>query len=334
MSFETVDLVLQDIGTSGHTQFENEEDLVDIFIANPHFRKCRMGLIHSHNVMPTFFSGEDISELEDNSIGTDFYLSLIVNNKFSPKAKIAFREKVVSNYSGSVTTVKKLINGKEIVKVEDKKEDSDYDIMYHTDLKVFFNIPEMQGLDRDLFRYEEAQKKRVALLPPTIIPSEDINKFPNPKWGSKPKQEKSPANKKDKNSGPPYFVSERQQKLGFSSNPAITDIPYMMFEAFLAKLITLDYFFEGTLDLAFILQEKKLNDNRDTTGYEELIVKNATEYFDYTTDYYCKDANDVSELYKRIILTMMKFQNELSHVVYLTFSKELKDLTLAINIEE
>lgn len=50
-----------------------------------------MGHIHSHNTMDTYFSGVDMSELNDNSEFHNYYLSLIVNNFMKMKAKVAFR---------------------------------------------------------------------------------------------------------------------------------------------------------------------------------------------------------------------------------------------------
>lgn len=89
------DIYLQDLGTAAHTQFNNiGEEIVDMYDKHPEWMKCRMGLIHSHNRMAVFFSGEDVSELEDNCPGTDFYFSLIVNNKGEYAAAAAFMAEV------------------------------------------------------------------------------------------------------------------------------------------------------------------------------------------------------------------------------------------------
>ena len=69
---------------------------------NPEALDWKVAHIHSHNTMSTFFSGTDMSELEDNSKSHNFYLSLIVNNYMDFKAKVAIRatvkEQIKSSY--------------------------------------------------------------------------------------------------------------------------------------------------------------------------------------------------------------------------------------------
>lgn len=88
-------LYLKDIGTPGYTEWENDESVLEIYSKHPELMKCRSGLIHSHNNMKAFFSGDDWEELEDNSVGVDYYLSLIVNNRAYTEwvAKIAIQGK-------------------------------------------------------------------------------------------------------------------------------------------------------------------------------------------------------------------------------------------------
>ena len=74
--------------TSGY-----EDRMIDYFNDNPEALEddWLVGHIHSHNSMNVFFSGTDMSELEDNSECHNFYLSLIVNNWMDFCAKVAFR---------------------------------------------------------------------------------------------------------------------------------------------------------------------------------------------------------------------------------------------------
>jgi len=85
-----VDFYVQDIGTHTFTTFTNDESLIDLYSDNPHFMECRMGIIHSHHGMETFFSGTDKDELCENSEGVDFYLSLIVNNHLTWKSECVY----------------------------------------------------------------------------------------------------------------------------------------------------------------------------------------------------------------------------------------------------
>lgn len=82
-----------DKGTKTFTGFDLDEDLIDFRMSNPESLKWKMGLIHSHNTMNTFFSGTDMEELNDTSEFHNYYLSLIVNNFMDMTAKVAFRGK-------------------------------------------------------------------------------------------------------------------------------------------------------------------------------------------------------------------------------------------------
>lgn len=55
-------------------------------------------LIHSHNNMSVFFSGTDVSELEDNAPNHEYYLSLIVNNKGDKQAKVCHIAKRLTKF--------------------------------------------------------------------------------------------------------------------------------------------------------------------------------------------------------------------------------------------
>jgi len=139
-----------DIGTAGHTQFEYNESVIDVYEANPEYMECRLGLVHSHNTMNTFFSGEDMEELEDNTANTDFYVSLIVNNASKYTAKIAWR---------STEEVKIETTGwykKQAIKFNEKHTKSS---LYTVDLDIEIEgIEELTAIDARLMEIEAAQK--------------------------------------------------------------------------------------------------------------------------------------------------------------------------------
>jgi hypothetical protein len=97
VSIELVDIYLMDKGSSTYTEYSSDETIVEHIMSNPDLLSCHRGQIHSHNVMNVFFSGTDMSELNDNSEFYNFYLSVIVNNWMDFKAKVAFRAKVASS---------------------------------------------------------------------------------------------------------------------------------------------------------------------------------------------------------------------------------------------
>lgn len=98
---ETFSIILQDIlpmdrGTGAYTEYEIDNRYVDYLMDNPEAMEWHMGHIHSHNTMRVFFSGTDMSELNDNSENHNFYLSLIVNNFMDFACKIGFRAAIES----------------------------------------------------------------------------------------------------------------------------------------------------------------------------------------------------------------------------------------------
>lgn len=96
-SIEAKELYLQDIGTSSYTEYEtNDPEFYQVLMQRPELRTMRMGHIHSHNTMGSFFSGTDDDELIENSEFHNYYFSLIVNNENEMVAKVAFRAEVES----------------------------------------------------------------------------------------------------------------------------------------------------------------------------------------------------------------------------------------------
>ena len=80
-----------DMGTATFTSYNLDSRFMDFLEEDFEVRsQWKVGHIHSHNVMPVFFSGTDMDELHDNAPSHNFYLSLIVNNFMDFIAKIAF----------------------------------------------------------------------------------------------------------------------------------------------------------------------------------------------------------------------------------------------------
>jgi hypothetical protein len=108
------DLYLMDVGSHSYTEYDFGAEMMDVYDkipqANPihcidnGLEPYKMGHIHTHHSMPTFFSGEDMGELKNNAGAYNYYLSLIVNFKRDYEAKIAISTTVESdrkfNYRG------------------------------------------------------------------------------------------------------------------------------------------------------------------------------------------------------------------------------------------
>lgn len=83
-----VDIYIMDIGTQGYTEFDMNPDVIAYMCENPKLLDCQMGLIHSHNNMPTFLSGTDTATLKEEGRDRNNFVSLIVNNAGSYTAAI------------------------------------------------------------------------------------------------------------------------------------------------------------------------------------------------------------------------------------------------------
>lgn len=96
-SFETDDIVinafdflLQDIGTSGYTEFDQSPDVVGYMVDHPELldEYVYQGLMHSHHVLGSFFSGTDLATLREEGSDRIHFVSLIIDTKGTYKAAI------------------------------------------------------------------------------------------------------------------------------------------------------------------------------------------------------------------------------------------------------
>lgn len=94
---EAKHIFLMDIGTAAYTEYETDEDIVELYEEVEGAMEMKTGHIHTHHNMKTFFSGTDTSELQDNVDKHNYYLSLIVNMGGVYSAKVAFLSDVHSS---------------------------------------------------------------------------------------------------------------------------------------------------------------------------------------------------------------------------------------------
>lgn len=99
LEIRCVDIFPMDIGSQTYTEFDMSPDVIAYMTAHPELLDCQMGLIHSHNSMPSFFSGTDLNTLKEEGNDRNHFVSLIVNN--------------AGKYTAAITrklTLKKIIN--------------------------------------------------------------------------------------------------------------------------------------------------------------------------------------------------------------------------------
>lgn len=87
------DIYIMDIGNSTYTEFDMNPGVVSYMCENSELLDCQLGLIHSHNNMPTFFSGTDTATLREEGTDRNNFVSLIVNNAGTYTAAITRKVK-------------------------------------------------------------------------------------------------------------------------------------------------------------------------------------------------------------------------------------------------
>ena len=115
------DILPMDIGSTTYTEFNMSPDVISYMAEKPELLDYKMGLIHSHNNMSTFFSGTDINTLQEEGDERNHFVSLIVNNAGKYTAAITRKIKYTSvrnlsyeGFDGPVDTGQETIDGEEI----------------------------------------------------------------------------------------------------------------------------------------------------------------------------------------------------------------------------
>ena len=138
LEIRCVDIFPMDIGNATYTEFNMSPDVIGYMAQKPELLDCKMGLIHSHNNMSTFFSSTDTNTLLEEGNERNHFVSLIVNNAGKYTAAItrkvkyhSVRELSYEGFDGPVTLAdKEVIEGEEIeyfnldIVFEDEQSDS------------------------------------------------------------------------------------------------------------------------------------------------------------------------------------------------------------------
>lgn len=140
-------IFLMDIGSAAYTEYETDEDIVDIYTEYDEAMDWKTGHVHTHHDMGAYFSNTDDSELNDNVDKHNYYLSLIVAFNGRYEAKVAFLSDVSTtshmSYTDDAGKLKKFDTGKE------EKH------MVTIDMNIFYEYSDSFFYDR----YDKVTKK-------------------------------------------------------------------------------------------------------------------------------------------------------------------------------
>jgi len=148
-----------DIGSPGYTEYDYDENTLDMYDFYPDALKeeWRLGHIHTHHNMKAYFSGTDLQELRDNIDNHAYYLSLIVNFEGKYCAKMCIRglrsvkENSVLEYTGLKSSKKT---------VQEHKQQREETIVYTVALDI--KIPEVEpdpSFINELLKLKKRQAK-------------------------------------------------------------------------------------------------------------------------------------------------------------------------------
>jgi predicted nucleic-acid-binding Zn-ribbon protein len=173
------DFYLMDIGSIGYTEFNNSPDVVNYMALNPKLLDCKIGLLHSHNSMSTYFSVTDINTLKEEGLLQENFVSLIVNNKGEYTAAVTRRIKGNAdiNFKGNSS-----LFGDTVYSVN-KQDSIAKEFLEYFELDI--EIPKVTyTVDLELEeRYEELKAKKENIIKPNISHSNDL--FSSYKYYSK-----------------------------------------------------------------------------------------------------------------------------------------------------
>lgn len=142
-----------DFGSPGYTEYEVGEEILTVYELFPETDPSvgtptlRLGQIHSHHNMSSFFSGTDERELKDNAGKYEYYLSLIVNHSGQYVAKVAFE-----------ATVPKTVAVKPRGQASNEVEYED--VLAHFELDIVKEVPETEQWFKDQIKVLEAKPKK------------------------------------------------------------------------------------------------------------------------------------------------------------------------------
>lgn len=158
------DMYLMDQGNGVHTEFDLDSPEITRHLVMEGLTNHCMGLIHSHNHMRAFFSGEDSSTLVTHGSHMHNFVSLVVNNDGNYVARLTRQV----NFNG---VEEKILRGK----VEsplfntDEVETQDYlqkhsteiknDMIQYVDLEIIKEEPNISSLHQSIERFGEINSK-------------------------------------------------------------------------------------------------------------------------------------------------------------------------------
>lgn len=320
LEIRCVDILPMDVGTTTYTEFDMSPDVISYMAANQELLDCKMGLIHSHNNMSTFFSGTDLATLKEEGADRNHFVSLIVNNAGKYTAAITRKIKYHSvrdlSYDG--------FNG--VVNLNDKQEVDGQEIEYF-DLDIIFEGERDNKLKEIADRISEIKAEKKKSTPVTSYSATAYNApgYSSPFYSPTPKTTtnvyKSPTLFDDMDWEPKKpEKQEVKEKNPFAKTPILDDqkVSPADIDKILNQLITgsvtvthLDKDAKQKLLTTMVARfDKRFGNDDDGLG---LMLFNywATDFIEFLVWYSIPGDNNEDEVAEDVALKLIEALNEL-----------------------
>jgi proteasome lid subunit RPN8/RPN11 len=285
----------KDVGTPGYTEYTMGPEVMDFYDRYPQAMMMKIGHIHTHHNMNTYFSGTDMSELHDNAPNHNYYVSLIVNHKGVYSAKVAINgevDKTVSYKGTNGSLIKEAAPSSNILMT------ADMEIEFEQDAFMIEAISTLIEKARAKAK-KSLNDSRVTSVPNYYNPSSQPTLFDD--W---------------RNYSIPSKDSENEPKeLDLTEYKDVID--------FLPKLISLNP--HTTQDLESVLDT--LNKRFKGASLDSYITKVANAVYSYYDKYFTKDNpnTEISGIYTFILDCSIVLEN------YVDTNKLAEGLVLAFD---
>jgi proteasome lid subunit RPN8/RPN11 len=278
----TIDIYPMEIGSEAYTEFETDDpvEVCTMLDRMPSYMDARVGFLHTHHSMNTFFSGTDVQELHDNVAKfSPYYLSLIVNFDGIYNAKVVYLNKLPSR---SISIIDENDDEKFLVTAE-------REVMFSFDLDIEFEY-NTQNNTVLLDRIKELKAKKVAKV--AALPTYTSNNY----------QTFTRPTTKD-------TTSNRTTQIGLFDKKA-NDIRMQ-----LGKVIMLNDKYTGTIWQAFLDVKKEIGN--DDAKQDLIYERWDSDVYSYIVDTYtCDDFDEVQDVCADIIKILSSLEDNVSYGAY------------------
>lgn len=183
-SFETNDLEIHcedlfpmDLGSSGFTEFQMNEEVASYMAENIELFDCDLALCHSHHTMGAFFSGQDVETLQLEGNDTNCFISLIVDTRGTYQAAITRKIKAEHEVTIRQVDVGYEFFGDGKVMLEDASPEPPQVKMFSKDVIEYFMLDVQRETVNNPFDYLDARfeiiedrKRKAVNVPSTSFP--------------------------------------------------------------------------------------------------------------------------------------------------------------------